>query len=1056
MSIFKSTIKPYLRRQIRAKQELLSLENRPPYFSKYVSSKSPWVRMVSFVDVAEGSVEPTDEMSKKYVLFGGTAYADTTDPNKYSYTLRQGINTPNAAYGSLGDKSKYGTRPMPGIEKVSIRSLSAYGSLKEATVTFYAWDKKQLEDLERLYMRPGYYVLLEWGWSTYLDTNGKVTSLKTDQETTSSIRDASISLTDNSIFKNMGSVKNDVFNPGITDDEIYKNLEELRFKYSGNYDGMLGCIRNFSWEFMPNGGYVCTTVLISAGEIIDSLKMSSVTTDSTNQLKQEGENEKYTPTQFEKIIDGLNDVSPSNIVQQKYKDYVKNLNNPDIQTDILRIKNGTLSVKDDTKSGYIQFAYLVFILSIEHNLFDDKESPIVDIEIPTYNNKNLGNGLCLASEDTVSVDPSKCIVQNNRAKFSCGRDDGFTVLSESGEPFKEFLLQDSSLGIIGNIYFNLLFVKSEYQKILQINKQVLLGDFIRKLLETASGLLGDINKFNLFVLDKKVAIIDVAYTEEPGSTRNDKKFLINLSGNNTIVRKSKIQSKIFHSQATMIAIAAQDRENVAAVNSSTNVAFNKGLKHRLKNFNVNVSDAKDAKNNTTSIKDEKQRLIDNIIVFQSYIKSMFDPTKHVDVVSSASSMASILNSIILNINVDANYRAVIPITLEIEVDGLGGFVIGEIFRVNQDILPTDYNSKNLGFIITQISNNITRADWTTTLTTQICLLDQDYLVKDAVKINKQEYGRLISEQLAKKSQMLYDSILAYNMLAAFISEFLRGDMDNYPMYVIGRYEKYTESQISNTPVQFDVLSPTFEEDISKILIKYRFITEKNVGVQLTDQITNKLNYIKNLALKYKSDDNIDFYITDLRTDQAIIMSTILSDYSYYGNFVPDIKAELSQKKSNVTDEWWLLLHQSFYYTADYYLPIYAKKGKLNREPSLEARDSRKKIVEIIKIIAYSSKLYNNMHSVVKNWFDQNLNKILVAIETNSSTYYDYTFPILTFGDDNFNSTTGEIKSQPTYYRKGINMKLGNNGELVNYYTPEEILYQKELEEQTRKSLIGVK
>ena len=82
----------------------------------------------------------------------------------------------------MGDRT-YGVRPMPGITNVEIKSKSAYGSLREAIVTFYAWDKKQLEDLEKLYMRVGYYVLLEYGWSMYLDTNAGINERTEDFRT---------------------------------------------------------------------------------------------------------------------------------------------------------------------------------------------------------------------------------------------------------------------------------------------------------------------------------------------------------------------------------------------------------------------------------------------------------------------------------------------------------------------------------------------------------------------------------------------------------------------------------------------------------------------------------------------------------------------------------------------------------------------------------------------------------------------------------------------------------------------------------------------------------
>ena len=65
--------------------------------------------------------------------------------------------------------SDYGYRPLPGIESATVTTLQPLGSLRQAVINYKCWSKGQLENLERLYMRPGFSCLLEWGWSYYLD-----------------------------------------------------------------------------------------------------------------------------------------------------------------------------------------------------------------------------------------------------------------------------------------------------------------------------------------------------------------------------------------------------------------------------------------------------------------------------------------------------------------------------------------------------------------------------------------------------------------------------------------------------------------------------------------------------------------------------------------------------------------------------------------------------------------------------------------------------------------------------------------------------------------------
>ena len=61
---------------------------------------------------------------------------------------------------------------MPGITDINVRTKSAYGSLREAKVNFECHNRRQLEVLEMLYMRPGYMVILEWGWNPYIKNDG--------------------------------------------------------------------------------------------------------------------------------------------------------------------------------------------------------------------------------------------------------------------------------------------------------------------------------------------------------------------------------------------------------------------------------------------------------------------------------------------------------------------------------------------------------------------------------------------------------------------------------------------------------------------------------------------------------------------------------------------------------------------------------------------------------------------------------------------------------------------------------------------------------------------
>jgi hypothetical protein len=206
---------------------------RTPNFVHELNSRSAWVRMSSSVNY-----QGNNTLAKKYVMQGGTLNNATS--------LKYGLGSGGAsAYDSQspgGTTNRLGIRPMPGITNVSIQSKGAYGSLQEATVSYIAWDIAQLEELEILYMRPGYTVLLEFGWD-YINPLPKWDILNK--------KDISL---------------NDAFR------DIYTSIKSSR----GNYDALLGYVKNYNWSARADGGYDCTTTIISLGEVLESLKCNWV------------------------------------------------------------------------------------------------------------------------------------------------------------------------------------------------------------------------------------------------------------------------------------------------------------------------------------------------------------------------------------------------------------------------------------------------------------------------------------------------------------------------------------------------------------------------------------------------------------------------------------------------------------------------------------------------------------------------------------------------------------------------------------------------------------
>ena len=238
MSIFKNSFTTEISGSLNNRQNAISKEPRSPQIIQYLNTRNAWIRMSSSVNVNNDD----GALAKKYILQGGI----TEDRNN----LRSGVGGDNSAYSNVspnGQTYQRGIRPMPGINSIDVKSKSAYGSLREVVVNFQCWDIKQLEDLELLYMRPGYTALIEWGWLPYLKN-------------------------ENNLQYNISPY--DILNQTPTKEKIWSDIYAIANNTGGNYEAMFGYIKNYSWSARPDGGYDCTTTIISTGEIIESLKIN--------------------------------------------------------------------------------------------------------------------------------------------------------------------------------------------------------------------------------------------------------------------------------------------------------------------------------------------------------------------------------------------------------------------------------------------------------------------------------------------------------------------------------------------------------------------------------------------------------------------------------------------------------------------------------------------------------------------------------------------------------------------------------------------------------------
>jgi len=230
----------YVIDQINLRQSLLKNSTvRDNNVLQYITNRSPWIRLTSGVNL---------DKSRATTLGSAEGNILATNNVLFSTNVPGGVGFGTKAYG-FQSTSDYGYVPMPGITSADIKSLNR-GSLREATVNITCHNLTQFKVIDALYMRLKYSVLLEWGHSVWIDNSG-------------------------TLRKDIPSIQSKFLENGHGSQEaLLQKIRESRQNAAGNYDALYGLVKNFTWSIRPDGGYDISINLISAGDVIESLKVN--------------------------------------------------------------------------------------------------------------------------------------------------------------------------------------------------------------------------------------------------------------------------------------------------------------------------------------------------------------------------------------------------------------------------------------------------------------------------------------------------------------------------------------------------------------------------------------------------------------------------------------------------------------------------------------------------------------------------------------------------------------------------------------------------------------
>jgi len=594
VSIIGGPFQKYVNDQIDVRQQIhgsgYGESNKTQQEITYLNGRNSWVKVASSVKIEDikrltdiGFTQTEADrykgigLAKEYVLFNGTSRV--RDGN--SILGRSGIDqrkelSNTGAYGA-GGTNTFGIQAMPGITGFNV-AHNNIGSIRTGKISIRANSLEQFNILELLYVRLGYTILVEWGHGIYFDNNKD--------------------------FSQMGpTLVDDTTNgwfaqEGTTHLQFYEKIEKIKSDYQGNYDAFFCKVRNFSWRFNPQGYYEIELDIISLGDVIESVKVNTLTKEiPADPTKPDNAEININSIKNFLYCSRTESFSSEQGVIPNNKDFVKAS-----YTTVINNSGGAQASNNVINKGKDYVRLGAFLEWVQDNILPtqingDAREPCILIDTRLDNYMMNFPGL-------ISTDPRICIIRNVFPQYKENQIGDIAKTKSLFDVFEEITpptgTQESrSRGIIMNIYLTHEFIDS----IMTIDQKkesipFSLYDLINKICEGINSCLGgyvdlrpslptDDGK-TLYILDSNLNI----RVGKDGNRINDKDNSSTLQvygfggESSNFVKNFSFDTKISKNLATMISIGATANNETTSEISNFFTNLNKGLQDRFSQIQV--------------------------------------------------------------------------------------------------------------------------------------------------------------------------------------------------------------------------------------------------------------------------------------------------------------------------------------------------------------------------------------------------------------------------------------------------------------------------------------
>ena len=726
-----------------------------------LNQNTGWIKVSSGSNILSRDGQKTySGPAQRFILHGGASLSKSQAQNKNVDTHRKGINFDKStsfansgnAYNNYNDRYGLGIRPMPGITSFNLQTYNPYGTLRQADITFTVWTLDDLEQAEKLFLRPGFTCVIEFGHSVYQDNDGNLQTFG----------------------KTVNTISEDFLFSERTIESVEKAIENKRDEAFGNYDAFFGYVSNFSYSFRPDGGYDCSMKVVSKGVILDSL-LGGETSDNASITPTNDENKandsaipkhksifhtifraisEYLPdpnseSGFTATLDTVLEECLENgeeielFARLDTQDQCKFIY-ADITDPTVNQEDGNENLKATERLSYIPLRFVLDIFNKFASIYKigdtKRKTPLVKFSLEFGNKFRTFDKHFSVTPSNVHLPkrapqiehPDKLVYYGMTADAADAAMEDYGGNNNSDGNGKNEIL---------NIFISTKILLSIADQVYDTGgvKDKTIIDFINGVLTHINTALSDVCKLSLYYNESlnEYEVVDLHGIGKAGAVP-----IINVTGLKSTVKGLSIQSRLSTTTAAQISIAAQGsvdnyKENVRAIRN-----WNLGSVDRFYPTKT-VNPGNTVKTEITS---ETESPGTSSIPYQGNIVTFFKTSKEL-----YSSIGRFFDDLKFNSSLDSNaekdlqqslrkvclilyeiaqankkgttvrHEVPIPVELSITMKGISGMKIGQVFKINKGVLLPKYN--RYGYVITGIENKLDSNEWTTEIVTQFFELD---------------------------------------------------------------------------------------------------------------------------------------------------------------------------------------------------------------------------------------------------------------------------------------------------------------------------------------------